>query len=638
MGAGCSRSEPFCGSICCDTAGNNANQAKAKSDLIEPVKKIEVKPAGCDSSSDLKAAQAEHPSSTPPASKGPVESKDPASSAKRTSTLGLNILHFNDVYNIDSREQEPCGGAARFVTKALQKAEEFQAMTLFSGDCLNPSLLSTVTSGWHMAPVLNALNIHTACLGNHDFDFGLENLSLFLSNTNFPWLMANVLDPNTRKPLGGAKPSRLVRVGLLGLVEREWLETLACIDISEVLYIDFVDEGRRIAKDLIANGAQVVIALTHMRVPNDMRLAAEVPEIDLILGGHDHHYEAGPVGPHNTWLVKSGTDFRDLSLIQLALQPEHTGGRPTVKCEHIQITSDIEEHRETAETVAHYMSKLGEAMDEVVGETAVDLDGRFKVVRTQESNLGNFVCDCWRLASGADLVILNSGTLRSDAVHPKGPLKMQDLVSILPMLDETVVLEASGSVIMQALENGVSKWPALEGRFLQVSGVRFDFDPSQPPGSRIDPDTVFIQGKPIGMDRKYRLGTKAYMAQGKDGFDCLMGLKELVRADEGTLLPTTVREHFRHLTTLMHPEYLERVQAGSIPVELDKAPRSVMEVYLSEASKGALQDDDPAMKRSASSATFNQSIVSFDEERKLFLISPEVNQRIVCLQTLPADG
>jgi 5'-nucleotidase len=53
------------------------------------------------------------------------------------------------------------------------------------------------------------MNIHTACLGNHDFDFGLENLERFIKSTNFPWLMANVLDKDTNKPLAGAEPSRL---------------------------------------------------------------------------------------------------------------------------------------------------------------------------------------------------------------------------------------------------------------------------------------------------------------------------------------------------------------------------------------------------------------------------------------------
>ena len=118
--------------------------------------------------------------------------------------------------------------------------------------------------------------------------------------------------------------------------------------------------------------------------------------------------QAGPVGKHKTWVVKSGTDFRDLSLLSLELPGEGLGGgRPHVTCEHVEITTDIAEDKETAETVTEYMAKLGGAMDEVVGQTAVPLDGRFKVIRTQESNLGNFVCDCWRLACGADLVILN---------------------------------------------------------------------------------------------------------------------------------------------------------------------------------------------------------------------------------------
>lgn len=152
----------------------------------------------------------------------------------------------------------------------------------------------------------------------------------------------------------------------------------------------------------------------------------------------------------------------------------------------------------------------------------------------------------------------DSGTLRSDTIHPAGPLTMRDLVAILPMLDETVVLEASGQVVLDALENGVCKWPALEGRFLQVSrpafrkqrlsgssvplwltsehrrhlalfsqvsGVRFDFDPANPPGKRVVLDSVFVGGRPLDLQKTYKLATKAYMALGKDGFDCLLGLK-----------------------------------------------------------------------------------------------------------------
>lgn len=77
----------------------------------------------------------------------------------------------------------------------------------------------------------------------------------------------------------------------MGLVEHEWLATLASIEVGDVTYIDFVEEGRRLEPLLRQAGCDVVVALTHMRVPNDQRLGREVPGIDIILGGHDHHYE-----------------------------------------------------------------------------------------------------------------------------------------------------------------------------------------------------------------------------------------------------------------------------------------------------------------------------------------------------------
>ena len=81
------------------------------------------------------------------------------------------------------------------------------------------------------------------------------------------------------------------RVGLLGLVEREWLDTIATINSDQVEYEDYVTSARRLARELKGEGCEVVIALTHMRTPNDIRLAENVEEIDIILGGHDHVYE-----------------------------------------------------------------------------------------------------------------------------------------------------------------------------------------------------------------------------------------------------------------------------------------------------------------------------------------------------------
>lgn len=87
----------------------------------------------------------------------------------------ITIVHFNDVYNIESGTREPVGGAARFKT-ALGRLADRDPMVLFCGDALNPALMSSVTNGRQMVPVLNALGVHCAVYGNHDFDHGVDNL------------------------------------------------------------------------------------------------------------------------------------------------------------------------------------------------------------------------------------------------------------------------------------------------------------------------------------------------------------------------------------------------------------------------------------------------------------------------------
>ena len=95
-------------------------------------------------------------------------------------------------------------------------------MVLFSGDVFSPSILSTFTHGKQMLPVLNKLGVHTACIGNHDFDFGMETMSELIGQTNFPWLTANVLDNRTNKPLGGMGTSRLVEFQGYKVVRPPW--------------------------------------------------------------------------------------------------------------------------------------------------------------------------------------------------------------------------------------------------------------------------------------------------------------------------------------------------------------------------------------------------------------------------------
>jgi 5'-nucleotidase len=89
------------------------------------------------------------------------------------------------------------------------------------------------------------------------------------------------------------------------------------------------------------------------------------------------------------------------------------------------------------------------------------------------------------------------------------------------MMDPLILLDVNGEMIHQALENGVSMWPKLEGRFPQVSGITFAFDPAKPPGKRVDPAYVKIGDEYLEMEHRYKLVTKAYLGKGKDGYDSL---------------------------------------------------------------------------------------------------------------------
>ncbi|KAJ8946412.1 hypothetical protein NQ314_008894 [Rhamnusium bicolor] len=197
-----------------------------------------------------------------------------------------------------------------------------------------------------MVPVLNEIGTHCAVLGNHDFDHGLEILSEWVAQTDFPWLMSNVMDNETGRPLGEGRITHVVhwdgrRIGLVGLVEKEWLDTLATINPEETTFLDFVEAGQKLAAQLKQEGCDYVIALTHMRTPNDIKLAENCEDIDIILGGHDHVYEIKQV--NGRYIIKSGTDFRQFSKITVNFDKTGNNDTPEVTVEEVNVTSQIQE-------------------------------------------------------------------------------------------------------------------------------------------------------------------------------------------------------------------------------------------------------------------------------------------------------
>lgn len=153
-----------------------------------------------------------------------------------------------------------------------------ELLTFFSGDAFNPSLESSVTKGRHMVPILNAIKTSVACLGNHDLDFGVEQFGHLRDLCNFPWLCANVEDPALGEGVSIAglpktvmlQASNGIKVGVIGLVEREWLDTINSLPPG-LVYTSAAVAAKKWAPGLREQGAEIVIAVSHMREPNDVR-------------------------------------------------------------------------------------------------------------------------------------------------------------------------------------------------------------------------------------------------------------------------------------------------------------------------------------------------------------------------------
>ncbi|RMZ73794.1 5 -nucleotidase [Pyrenophora seminiperda CCB06] len=478
----------------------------------------------------------------------------------------LRFLHYNDVYHVEAGSREPVGGYARFQTLVnyYRHDERFKGqtelLTFFSGDAFNPSIESSITKGSHMVPVLNNIGTDVSCVGNHDLDFGVRQYRHLTAKCKFPWLLANVLDPalGDGVPLGNAKKTVMltasngIKVGVIGLAEREWLDTINALP-PDIIYKSASETAKELIPGLKEQGADIVVCVSHQREPNDNKLAKQVggEYIDIILGGHDHYYSYSLI--NGTQVLRSGTDFKQLSHIEAWRKPAGSKGWH-FKIIRRDIVGSIPQDPSAMALVEEQTREIRKRLDKPIGYTAAPLDARFTTVRTRESNIGNFVCDLMRYYYSAECCIMAAGTIRGDQIYPPGILKLRDLVNCFPFEDPVVVLKVTGKAIVEALENGVSNYPALEGRFPQVSNISFDVDYSKEPHQRVS--NVKIGGEHVDEAREYVLATRGYMGRGKDGYTSLLIQEEggraveIVSEENGVLISTILRQYFMSLKVL----------------------------------------------------------------------------------------
>jgi 2',3'-cyclic-nucleotide 2'-phosphodiesterase (5'-nucleotidase family) len=242
---------------------------------------------------------------------------------------------------------------------------------------------------------------------------------------------------------------------------------------------------------------------------------------------------------------------------------------------------------ETERLVDDIGKTVSSKTETAIGYTLEALDGRSSVVRTKETNLGNLTSDLMMNAYNSvigqvDAAFCCGGTFRSDKIHGPGPITLGDILDIFPYEDPVVVIKVTGQQLWDALENSVSEYPKQEGRFPQLAGLRIEWNPSAEPGSRLRKVHMVIHTKqgvsaclesggrssspfnyepvplrpnqdryklenmvPLDLEKDYWLATRAYMADGYDGFHSLkVGAKNVLIDDEQGLIVSTLYRKF----------------------------------------------------------------------------------------------
>ncbi len=486
----------------------------------------------------------------------------------------LTILHTNDLHaHYDSFEPwgEPLqGGVARLKTAVDELLDEDDdVLFLDAGDQFQGTLFFTVGGAQVVADVMNELEYDAMCLGNHEFDSGPAVLAEFIDEADFPILSANTevsADPYLSGEILPCEIFRIDRrpVGVIGLTTEH--TAIASSPGSHVRFLDAIDAAQRTVDELTEDGVDVIIALTHLGYARDLELARAVTGIDVIIGGHSHT----ALDPYPT-LTESASG--DPVLVATAhewgkqlgnLRVLFTGdglvnsfaGAP------IAIDGSIPEDEEMLEILGVCRPQIDALMTRVVGATDVELNGAREDVRSRETNLGNLICDAilWKAEGlGATISIQNGGGIR--ATIPAGEITMGQVLEVLPYGNQLTVVALSGEQLIAALENGVSRVEDGSGRFPQVGGIRYAFDPALGAGSRITSVDVWDSaiGEFIAIDpaASYTVATNNFLANGGDDYSMFADAED--RYDSGWLLSDALAE-FLDAHQLVSPEIEGRIQ------------------------------------------------------------------------------
>ncbi len=522
-------------------------------------------------------------------------------------TQDIVILYTNDVHCAVDADIGYAGLAA-YREKMAQKTPYVTLVDC--GDALQGDAMGAVSQGAYLVELMNAVGYDFAVLGNHEFDYGMAQLGALLEQSDAQYLGCNIrYTGEGQSALSALSPYAIAthgdaKVAFVGVSTPESITKSTpayFMDESGALVYDFYGESaegfcakvQETVDTCRENGADYVILLAHLgddeaSAPfRSVDLIARTSGIDAVLDGHSHSViscdwianKEGELVP----LSSTGTGLENIG--QLVITPSGTVS-----------TGLVSGYPEADQTVAadiqaiksRYEADLGRVVAQSeVALTSVSETG-VRLIRSRETNLGDFCADAYRAVSGADIAFVNGGGIRADL--PAGEITFGDLIAVHPYGNMLCVAEVTGQEIVDALEmasrstlpesgeagNAVGE----NGGFLQVSGLRYTIDTSIPSTVQLDDAGMFVScGEnrrvkqvevlqedgsfaPIDLGKTYTLASHNYLIkQGGDGFTMFMD--NPLPMDEGMVdyqvLITYMTEHLGGVIGAAYAETQDRI-------------------------------------------------------------------------------
>lgn len=441
----------------------------------------------------------------------------------------VRLLYTNDVHGrvtpVQDRvifgQKTELGGSAYLASLVhrLKAEDPERTLLLDDGDSVHGQLLTDLDAGNAMADVMSTIGYDAATLGNHDFQWGVPKLVERLTDhAHYPVVVSNVVQEDG-SALPDTEPHRLfdlkgVKVGVTGVLTRDTEHSQRTDRLQGVKFLDEAESVRRSVQALRAQGAHLVVVLSHMGQEGDVHLARKLAGEGLVfLGGHSHDRLTVPLPVEGNWIVQAGSFGKEVGSLSVDVD---LARRQIASLEHRLIAvnpKEIEPDPEVAAMVATFQKRADEAMGQIVGH----LSERLTRANHQDGTLGSFVCDSMRLAADADVAFMNTDGLRTDL--DEGPVTRKDVYELMPFGGELVKGRLTGQELREVLEHSISHRetiPGVQSSFLQVGGLEFSYDASRPEGERLL--EVRVGGEPLDPERSYTVALEDYLSHGKLGY------------------------------------------------------------------------------------------------------------------------